>query len=1143
MPEKKSPTKKVIGEDFLISTTNTGTQQTPAVRELSGGRSIVIWSTELPGDNYGIYAQILDINGSKVGGEIHVNTRAIHQYPVPAIAKLTTDYFVVTWTCIDSNYHICGQLFDTAGNKVGSEFFVDNNTSYKGYSAIAELTNGFVVTWMQVGDSHFDIFAQIFNGSGIKIGGEFLVNQNTNNYQGLPAVTEIVNNRFVVVWEDENDGSGYGVYAQIFDANGNKIVNPIRVNSDIIGNQSSPAVARIANTTNFVVVWRSQPQSSGSNIYGQIFNALGNRLGDKFLVSENTTGHTYVPAVTRTSEGFAVTWQNSSTRSIICRVYKGNGSPIGNEFRLNDNTVFSPTRPDITELTTGNKILATWQASKPTAGYDIYGKIIQTNLLASNLNQAINYEEDTNYNFPNIYITSPPYIPNVTATLTLANPSAGSLTTTTSGSTTSTYNRLTGVWRASGLINDVNHLLAAMQFIPTPNSNDDTQINVVIDNGVHSINGVINMNGVAVNDAPMNLIPGAQTTLENTGITFSSNNNNAIGISDIDAGNNPVRVTLSATHGNLTLGSLTGLNFINGDGSSDMTMTFTGKIADINYALQGLRFTPSHNYSGLASIQIQTNDQGYSGNGGQLIANDVINITVNHVNKAPSIVENKLAISEGQTVILTSNNLKATDPDNNDGELEFKISNVQHGRFELVNNPTVAITSFKQQQIYNREIQFTQDSSEYAPNYQVTVSDGMLTTEPSSPAIAFTNINNSPYVTTPISSTTVENTEIIFSSNNHNAITINDIDAGNNPIRVTLSASHGSLTLGSVTGLTFISGNGSQDSLMSFTGNIANINTALQGLYFKPTNNYYGYANIQIYANDQGNTGAGGALSTTKTISVSVIPINDAPIIRVNKLSITEGQTVVLTSANLSATDPDHNEGELEFKVSDVQHGRFELVGNPTGAITSFKQQDVLDKKIRFRHDGGELAPNYQVTVSDGILTSQSSSASITFTNVNDAPVIVNPVPDQIVVEEEKFIFSVDPKVCIDQESESLTFGATQENGEKLPPWIKFDSDKRRFTGKSDSVGDNRFTLFCQDSGGLKAQTNFNIKTLPKVRTDYLSKTETIVSIVGGTIGGMAVVFGCLYGLYKYLRNYNQNNAADNKNVEMQESRTTPSFN
>ena len=41
-------------------------------------------------------------------------------------------------------------------------------------------------------------------------------------------------------------------------------------------------------------------------------------------------------------------------------------------------------------------------------------------------------------------------------------------------------------------------------------------------------------------------------------------------------------------------------------------------------------------------------------------------------------------------------------------------------------------------------------------------------------------------------------------------------------------------------------------------------------------------------------------------------------------------------------------------------------VANATVAVTSFTQQQILDGDIQFVHDGGEVAPAYSVTVSDG---------------------------------------------------------------------------------------------------------------------------------------------------------------------------------
>ncbi|MBT0960381.1 DUF4347 domain-containing protein, partial [Denitromonas iodatirespirans] len=106
--------------------------------------------------------------------------------------------------------------------------------------------------------------------------------------------------------------------------------------------------------------------------------------------------------------------------------------------------------------------------------------------------------------------------------------------------------------------------------------------------------------------APVNTVPGAQSTNEDTALVFSVGNGNAISVSDPDAGGNPVEVSLSVTHGALTLAGTTGLSFISGDGTADATMTFRGTVTDINNALNGLSYTPTADYNGGATLTLTT---------------------------------------------------------------------------------------------------------------------------------------------------------------------------------------------------------------------------------------------------------------------------------------------------------------------------------------------------------------------------------------------------------------------------------------------------------------------------------------------------------------------------------------------------------
>ncbi len=133
----------------------------------------------------------------------------------------------------------------------------------------------------------------------------------------------------------------------------------------------------------------------------------------------------------------------------------------------------------------------------------------------------------------------------------------------------------------------------------------------------------------AVNDGPVNTVPGAQSVTENSTLTFSAGNGNLISIADVDAGAPGVRVTLTGTNGTVTLSGTGGLAFTVGDGTADATMTFSGTVANINTALNGLVFTPTAGFDGAASLQIVTNDLGNTGSGGALSDTDTVNITVN----------------------------------------------------------------------------------------------------------------------------------------------------------------------------------------------------------------------------------------------------------------------------------------------------------------------------------------------------------------------------------------------------------------------------------------------------------------------------------------------------------------------------------
>lgn len=210
----------------------------------------------------------------------------------------------------------------------------------------------------------------------------------------------------------------------------------------------------------------------------------------------------------------------------------------------------------------------------------------------------------------------------------------------TMGNIMGTYDPSTGVLSLSSSepLATLAQWQAALRSVKYTNSSDDPNtadrsITFIVNDGLVNSDAVTKVVTVtAVNDAPVNSVPGDQEVKQDAVLVFNTTNSNLISVSDVDAGANPILVTLEATNGVLTLSGTVGLTFTIGDGVSNGAMTMTGNIASINQALDGLSFTPTAGYNGPASIEIITNDQGFSGGGGAQADTSTIAITVKPIN-------------------------------------------------------------------------------------------------------------------------------------------------------------------------------------------------------------------------------------------------------------------------------------------------------------------------------------------------------------------------------------------------------------------------------------------------------------------------------------------------------------------------------
>ncbi|EAR61561.1 cadherin-like domain-containing protein [Neptuniibacter caesariensis] len=182
---------------------------------------------------------------------------------------------------------------------------------------------------------------------------------------------------------------------------------------------------------------------------------------------------------------------------------------------------------------------------------------------------------------------------------------------------------------------------------------------------------------------------------------------------------------------------------------------------------------------------------------------------------------------------------------------------------------------------------------------------------------------------------------------------------------------------------------------LTFTGgsvSAANLDTLLNGISYQnnsqdPTagNRVVTLTSLQ----DSGGTANSGVNTITPNTAttVNVQADNDIPVLGNNSLTLSQGATVTLDSSILSASDVDNTDSALTFTVSNINNGYFAFTADTTTAITSFTQAQVTASQVVFIHDGGELTPAYDVSVSDGSLSTVATAASVAFTGTSDGVV------------------------------------------------------------------------------------------------------------------------------------------------------------
>lgn len=537
----------------------------------------------------------------------------------------------------------------------------------------------------------------------------------------------------------------------------------------------------------------------------------------------------------------------------------------------------------------------------------------------------------------------------------------------------------------SGLLPDVNAALNGLTVTPPRDYVGATTVTITsydFGNTGAGLPGedtdVVTFNWSAVNDPPVNAVPGAQTIQEEGTLTFAQALGTALRVSDVDATSGLLQVTLDSPNGALSLGNPGAVSFAVGDGIADATMTFTGTLAALNSALEATTFTPTLNFAGATSVTLRTSDLGASGAGGAKVDLDTVPITVTGVNDLPVVAVPGAQFTNEDTarVFSVANGAAVTVTDVDTPALEVRLT---------ATNGVVTLAS-------RTGLSFQAGDG---------IQDPLITFSGAQAAIA-TALNGLTFQPTPdfsgAASLAVEARDnptgawlapavvsVSVAAVNDPPDAVNDAatvaeDAAPTAIAV-LANDTTAPDVGET--LTLVAASTPAHGTASLTGSTVT---------YQPQANFSGVDSFTYTVSD-GTTTDGTPRLDTATVTVTVTPVNDDPTATADTTSVQQdsGANVVNVLSNDSAA-PDVGETLTVSSVGTAAHGTVAIIDG--GA------------RVTYTPAAGYVGPDaFTYTVSDGNGGTATATVSVTVVAVFTRPVNVLPAP-QTTVEDAPVVFS-----------------------------------------------------------------------------------------------------------------------------------------
>ncbi|MES2245444.1 MAG: tandem-95 repeat protein [Pseudomonadota bacterium] len=494
----------------------------------------------------------------------------------------------------------------------------------------------------------------------------------------------------------------------------------------------------------------------------------------------------------------------------------------------------------------------------------------------------------------------------------------------------------------------------------------------------------------AVNDAPVNTVPVAQTSTEEASKAITG-----LSISDAADGNSgSMTVTLAMTNGTLTVTG--GGATITNSGTSSVTLT--GTVAQINATLaSNVTYVPTADFNGNATLTMTTSDNGNVG-GGALTDVDTVVIAVSAV---ADIANDSATTSEDAPVTIS---VLANDSFENAGQTITAVNGLAltaGGASVAVANGTVAL-NLSGQLIFTPTLNYVG-----AASFTYTVTSGGAD-ETATVSTTVTAVNDAP-VNVAGSIAVVEDVPTAITG-----ISVSDVDVASGTITVTLIVPVGTFTAASGGGVT-ISGSGSATLVLSGTQADINSFIAASGVIYTTAGNANGTVVMTMTTNDGGNTGTGGPLSDTDNIVINITPVNDSPVNTVPVAQTTNEDTNKAITGLAISDAADGNTGTMTVTLTVangtllVSGGTASISNSGTGTVTLTgtvaEINATLASNVTYvpnaNYNGADaltMTTNDNGNVGGSALT-DVDTVGITVVAINDAP--VNTAPASIAVTED----------------------------------------------------------------------------------------------------------------------------------------------